>query len=520
MALRPKIAHREHDGACLSLEMSKKIPLIIFPVLSSVLLVLAYPKFNMGWLAWVALAPLSYYLLKAKKASHAAAGGAACGFLTYLGILYWIYPTMRAGGVGPAVSALGLGLLALVLSTEFLLVSLYGYWLKKAGVKAWPYVFAAAWFALEYGKVYLSQKAVWFPWFMLGYTQWENLALVQLVSVTGIYGLSAAVCFTGALAGAVLAADCGPVKKILRVAPGLLIMAGLWYFGRAELALAENFKPAKTVKVSLLQPSIDFYAKWEASEADNIKSNITGLLGGVKDGLAVWPENALPCWIDEADCAAWLKAAAAGSGATGSVVGSVSRGGGKHVSAFLLKGDGDIAASYDKRQLVPFGEYVPLRKFLGRFIEPVAALGEFEPGAPEQRLLDFDGVKIAPSVCYEAIFPYLFAGDSRDGAELFVNITNDGWYLDTAAPQQHFIVNIFRAAENRRAVARAANNGISGVIDPWGRVTARTALNDRTVLEAEVPVCALQAFFPLYGHWFAWAALMIVAAFLLAVLFV
>lgn len=474
----------------------------------------------MGWLAWFALGPLSFYLLKVKTRGAAVGGGLLCGFLAYLGLLYWIYPTMRAGGVNPFVSALGLGLLALTLAGEFALVSLYGFLLRKIGARAWPYVFAAAWFALEYGKIWFSQKAVWFPWFMLGYTQWEYTPLIQIASVTGVYGLSAAVCFTGALLGAVLASDAAPVRKGLRLLPALLVFSGLWYYGETELVRAEAFVPAKTVQVALLQPSIDFYAKWQESEAAGIKKNIEGLLGEAKGSLAVWPENALPCWIDEAECAWWLKGAAAASGASASVVGSVSKGGGRHVSAFLLDKSGDIAASYDKRQLVPFGEYVPLRDFLGKFIKPVAALGEFEPGAPEQRLLELDGVKTGASVCYEAIFPYLFAGDARDGAGLFVNITNDGWYLDTAAPYQHFAANIFRAVETRRTVVRAANNGISGVIDPWGRVAARTQLNERTLLRAQAPVSAEPAVFPLHGHWFAWGALLLVAAFLLAILFV
>ena len=169
-------------------------------------------------------------------------------------------------------------------------------------------------------------------------------------------------------------------------------------------------------------------------------------------------------------------------------MGSVSRGDGSHVAAFLLDKKGEISASYEKRQLVPFGEYVPMRGFLGRYIKPVATLGEFLPGARDQKLMEFKGFKIGAAICYESVFPYLFYPSTRAGADLFVNITNDGWYLDTAAPYQHFIVNIFRAVENRRSVARAANNGISGVIDPWGRVLAKTRLNERTVLEADVPV--------------------------------
>jgi apolipoprotein N-acyltransferase len=159
------------------------------------------------------------------------------------------------------------------------------------------------------------------------------------------------------------------------------------------------------------------------------------------------------------------------------------------VAAFLLDGKGEIKASYNKRRLVPFGEYVPLRDFLGKYIKPVAALGEFEEGDMEQPLFELPGgIKLGAAVCYESIFPYLFSADVRAGAAVFFNITNDGWYLDTAAPHQHFIVNIFRAVETRRPVIRAANNGISAVIDPWGRVLAKKGLNERGVLAARVPL--------------------------------
>ena len=492
----------------------------LLPALTSLLLILSYPKFDQGWLAWFALAPLSYYLLKTKTLKAAAAGGLACGFLFYLGILYWIYPTMRAGGVEPAVSMLGLVLLSLLMSSEFLLVSAFGFYLKKAGAKTWPWVFAAGWFLLEYGKVYLSLKAVWFPWFMLGYTQWAYTPLIQIASVTGVYGLSAAVCFTGALAGSLFALDGPAWKKGLRFVPALLLFAAIWLFGARELRRAETAVPKAAFTVALLQPSIDQYAKWDAAEAGNIRENMAGLAAAGKGAdLAVWPENALPCWIDEPACYAWLKTAAARPGGN-TVVGSVSKGDGRRVAAFLLDKDGQITAAYNKRQLVPFGEYVPLRDLLGKFIRPVAELGEFLPGAPWQELMPFRGLKFGAAICYESVFPYLFAGDTLEGADFFVNITNDGWYLNTAAPYQHFTANIFRALENRRAVLRAANNGISGVIDPWGRVTARTALNERAALIVPVNIYAEKAVFPGRGGWFAGAALLVVSAFLLAVLFI
>ena len=491
------------------------------PAATSLLLVLSYPKFDQGWLAWGALGPLAYFLLKSQTFKSAALGGLGCGLLSYLGILYWIYPTMRAGGVGPLVSVLGLVLLALTLSLEFLAVSAYGYWLKRAGLKAWPYLFAAGWFVLEYGKVLLSRKAVWFPWFMLGYTQWDYKPLIQIASVTGVYGLSAAVCFTGSLAGALLSRDLRPAARALRFLPAVGVVGLLFMYGHSALKRSMEMRPVKEVKAVLLQPSVDQYAKWDPYEEGNIEAQISGLLAGAKGAeLAIWPENALPCWIDDPACAAWLKKTVAGSRAEASLVGSVSKGEGKHVSAYLLDSSGTITASYNKRQLVPFGEYVPLRDFLGGFIKPVAELGEFEPGAPEQGLMGLSGLHIGAAICYESIFPYLFADDTRAGADLFVNVTNDGWYLDTAAPYQHFIANIFRAVENRRSVARAANNGISGVIDPWGRVLAKTELNERAALEAGVPVYDIKAFFPEHGGQLALGALMAVSAFLLALLLI
>ena len=498
--------------------MLKKIPPLVFPLITSVLLVLAYPKFEFGWLAWGALGPLCYYLLKVRSRRAAALGGLAAGFAMYVGVLYWIYPTMRAGGVGAGVSALGLLLLSLVLGLEFLLAGLYGFYLRRAGLKVWPYVFALGWFLLEYGKVWVSLKAVWFPWFMLGYTQWAYTPLIQICSVTGVYGLSAAMAFTGALGASLFFIDESGWKKALRFSPAVLLLAGLWLFGRQELAKAEP--PVRQLNVALLQPSIDQYAKWDASQAggiEKIMQDLSARSAGAE--LALWPENALPCWLDEAECYGWLKKAVSPR-AGASLVGSVSKGEGKHVSAFLLDGAGEITASYDKRQLVPFGEYVPMRDFLGRYIKPVAELGEFEPGRPRQRLFALRGFRLGAAICYESIFPPLFAADAAAGADLFVNITNDGWYLDTSAPYQHFAANIFRAVETRRSIARAANNGISGVIDPWGRVIAKTALNERTVLEAGVPVNTGQSFFTLYGHWFSLAVLLAVGAFALAVLFV
>ena len=494
----------------------------LLPALTSVLLILSYPKFNYGWLAWLALAPLAYYLLSCRSMKAALAGGFGAGFLFYLGLLYWIYPTMRAGGVEPAVSALGLALLAALLSLEFMLMSAFGFRLKKAGPGAFPYVFAAGWALMEWAKVSVNLKGVWFPWFTLAYTQWEHTEIIQVVSVTGLYGLSWAVCFTGALAGATLYRRKKLFTAILSLAPAALVVGGLWVYGAGVLQKLQAHSGGIVLKIALLQPAIDLYEKWDPARAREIEARIEGLVKSAgKADLVVWPENALPGWIEDKRLGGWV-ARLAREGQAYNLVGSVSRGDGRRVAAFLINPAGVQEADYNKRVLVPFGEYVPLRGLLRKFIEPVAALGEFFPGAFSQQPMAIKGVKISAVICYESIFPFLFLADAARGGQLFVNITNDGWYLDTAAPYQHLLVNVFRAVETRRPVLRAANNGISAYIDPYGRILSRLELNATGVLNAaaEIDPAAPQSFYVLNGDIFIYGCIMLCAAFLLAVMFV
>jgi apolipoprotein N-acyltransferase len=499
----------------------KLYALFVFPVLTSLLLILSYPKFNFGFLAWLALAPFTISIWKSKNIKSSLVAGLITGFCFYAGILYWIYITMIAGGVSSPISLLGWLALSLLLSSEFVLIAGLGFYLKKTGPSAFPYVFAAGWVLLEWIKIFLTSKLVWFPWFMLGYTQWQYLEISQIVSITGIYGLSFAVCLSGVLAGMVFINKEKILVKILRFAPGLLLIAGLFLYGSFELKQSHKYAYEK-IKFSVLQPNIDFYKKWDEKYVLWIKSRIEGLLKKTEtDGIIVWPENSLPGWIDDFELRIWLKEISL-KYKTQSIVGSASQSDGKYVSAFLLSDKGEIEASYNKRKLVPFGEYVPLRSVLSDFIGVIGELGEFEKGAMKQNFFKVGDFRIANSICYESIFPYLFREDALSGADIFVNITNDGWYLNTAAPHQHFLVNIFRAIENRRSVVRAANNGISALIDPWGRTIKKLDLNEYAVLniQAQVYKDYGMSFYSKYGNWFVFCCFILVFAFMLvAVIF-
>jgi apolipoprotein N-acyltransferase len=180
------------------------------------------------------------------------------------------------------------------------------------------------------------------------------------------------------------------------------------------------------------------------------------------------------------------------------------------VGAKMLDPAGGLALRYHKIRLVPFGEYVPIQSVLtlgGRFsAKLVQEAGDFTPGQ-EYALGAVDGHPVAAFICYEAIFPDLVREFAAGGAQLLVNITNDGWYGRTSAPYQHFAMAKFRAVENERYLVRAANTGISAVVDPHGRVVAQTELFEKTVLVRDVPLLAGSTFYSRHGDLFAWACL-------------
>ncbi len=194
---------------------------------------------------------------------------------------------------------------------------------------------------------------------------------------------------------------------------------------------------------------------------------------------------------------------------------------GLYNSAILIKPDGSFGGVYHKRVLVPFGEYVPI-PILRRWIGILDELGNLTPGATRQPLFQTPLGTVGVAVCYEMVFPRLVRQDAARGARVIVNITNDGWYKDTWGPYQHFMASRFRAIENRVYVLRAANTGISGIVDPWGRILAEMPLGKNGRLDASIPVAdpfPNRSFYARHGDWFgalclalilAWSALCLI----------
>lgn len=460
-----------------------KNPFLI--LLSSFLLFLSYPKISISFLAWFALIPSILVLYDLKSFKKVIFYGFLLGFSFYSMILYWIVPTMRAANINLFLSIFSLLLLSLILSIEFIVLFAFSFKFKKFTPFAFAFIFSSLWVLIEYSKINISRFFPSFPWFSISYTQWDNLLILPYAYYGGIYGISYIIIFFQSLAAGFIYRE--KIKKSwIKLFLIFLIVIGINFAGGKIVKKISN--SGEKISVAILQPSIDFYKKWNIEYEDWIKQRIEKLIDSIKDekiDLIIWPENALPGWIDDREIYKWLEKNIKRTNSY-HIVGSVSRFDGKYVSAFLINPEGEIVAEYNKRILVPFGEYVPFRNFLGKYIDVIGALGEFEPGSFEQNLFELKNFKIGQSICYESIFNYLFFKQAEKGADFFVNITNDGWYLDTSAPYQHLAAAILRAAENRKYFIRAANNGISAVISPYGKIEKKLDLNEYGVLKTEI----------------------------------
>jgi apolipoprotein N-acyltransferase len=272
--------------------------------------------------------------------------------------------------------------------------------------------------------------------------------------------------------------------------------------------------------------------KWDAAYRDETMQRLdrlTAQLGAGTD-LVVWPEAATPFILErereyQVQLIAWADRAKAPI-----LLGSPAlrfypdRRPYLLNSAYLLAPDGTVLGRYDKHHLVPFGEYIPLKSSFLFFLDKlVEGIGDFEAG-PGSTLLAFTPrsqgganpppprpVKFGVAICYEVIFPDLVRQFAANGAELLVTITNDGWFGRSAAPAQHFSMAVFRSVENHLAIARAANTGISGFVDPFGRIMQATPLFTEQVIQAQLPVRQARTFYSYYGDVFAYACVIICA---------
>ncbi len=471
---------------------------------TGVLFVFCFPKWNAGgWLAWGAFVP---FLLAARQGTYrsAARWGGFAGLVAHLGTMAWVYPTCRWGGVGIFFSAVALLALCSYLAAFWVLFAvavraLDGHRAAK------PFLVAAVWVALEFLRTHLFSG---FPWLLLAVSQWKVPKHLPLAEFGGAYAVSFLVMlFNAGVALVVEGAGRRAGRSSWRAAlPAAAALIGLTV--ASVLLWRRPFVPSgPAVNVAIVQGNIDQYKKWNETYEKEIVSAYTALTQRAAERrprIIVWPETAVPGWIPNDE--KYLKWIAGLGRETGAwiVFGAVSRQeGGDYNAAFLMSPAGELLGLYRKQHLVPFGEFVPLKSLFGRLVGVLNALGDFDAGPAPSLLKATEPLGV--NVCFEGIFPGMVREFTREGARLLVNITNDGWYRDTAAPEQHFASNVLRAVENKRWVIRAANTGISGFISPKGETAERSALLEPAVVFGAPEPVGVLPFYVRRGDVLAWA---------------
>ena len=371
------------------------------------------------------------------------------------------------------------------------------------------------WVAVELARTRITG----FPWNLLGIAQVDNVALSRVASWTGVYGISLEILLVNVAVASVFL-----IARQKRVA---MLVAALAAAAVLQAGSLVEAPPAKADHAALLvQQNLSVSASWTPDYFQRTLTELTQLSvdsaarsAPAKVDLTVWPESPAPFFTNDGrfrtaigdmarDIKTWTVTGVIGTEGQNSAI---------HNSAVLVSPDGTLSGRYDKMHLVPFGEYLPfpnLFSFAGGLTKEV---GQFEPGF-SRTPLDAGQQKLGVFICYESIFPDEVRQFANRGAQVFVNISNDGWYGDSGAYAQHLNQTRMRAIENDRWILSATNTGVTASIDPWGRVAARIPRKQRTVLLAPYGLSSITTFYARHGDWFAYACAIISMGVLLSCL--
>lgn len=491
---------------------------IVYALASGLLLAASFPNLDVTPLAWVGLVPL-LLATHGRSVRSAFALGWLTGMTFFLGTCYWIVHTIDHYTPLPiAVSVVLLLAMSAVLACYHGAFAAGLRFFERRGLPA-LWLAPALWVTLEWMRGWFF---IGFPWAALGYSQWRFTNLVQIVEVTGVYGVSAVLVLFNVVVAGVLrergrgVLRVGPPLAVLTLLVGVLPAIGAWRAG--QLAA---MPPAGRLTVGIAQGNIEQDQKWDPAFQGATMARYAELTRDAarqKPDLIVWPETAAPFFFQEPTVLRQDLLALVREVRTPLLFGSpafrVDAGRVEQLNrAFLLGPDGSEQGTYDKMQLVPFGEYVPFRRILFFVEQMVTAVGQIGAGF-HPTVFTLPQARFGTLICYEGVFPELTRRFVADGAQVLLNITNDAWFGRTSAPWQHLVQESFRAIENRTPMVRAANTGISAIIDADGRIRWQSPLYETVWHVDEVTWPGVRTFYTSYGNVFVWLCAAAIAAFL------
>jgi apolipoprotein N-acyltransferase len=426
----------------------------VLSILSALLLALSFSSFNLGFFAWCGLVPL-LMVLESKSLGRAFFIAFFCGVIFWGLTIYWLIH----------VTLLGQIILVLYLAIYFGLFGCVIYFSRFLSVNSCLFFLPANWVLLEYLRSYLFTG---FPWAIIGFSQYKNLPIIQIADITGAWG----VCFLVILVNVALYLFLRRRLSVKILLIPVLVLSLFLGYGLIKLNYKQNWcNDKEQLKISVVQGNISQDLKWNKQAVGFIQNRyreLTVETAVAKPELIIWPEASVPGLWGQDDAEFAQVFSLAGQLDTNILVGAVSYFNQNYFnSALLINHLGRPVAAYNKLHLVPFGEYIPLKSVFP-FLETIALIGDIQPG--REYVIFKQPANFGVLICFEDLFPELSREFVKRGARFLVNITNDAWYKEGSAPYQHFAASVFRSIENRVYLARAANTGISGFIDPAGRI--------------------------------------------------
>lgn len=465
-------------------------------LLSALLLVLPFNNGKLWVFAWFAFVPL-FLVIQGKSKFQAFILAYIAGIVFWAGTIYWLIH----------VTLLGQIILILYLALYF---GLFGLFLVSINYELLTinFIIPSAWVLLEYCRSHLMTG---FPWALLGYSQYKNLAVIQIADITGVYGVSFLVMMVNVAIYSVIGlrlAVSGSKRRFIFIS--LICIFITLAYGYYKIYRIPNSEQRTPIKVSVVQGNIPQELKWDAMSRDYIINkylNLTRQAGQDNPDLLIWPEAALPVVLEEEPEYFLRVNSLTEEIGISLLLGAVTTKDSFYYNSAILVAPGTKRFTrYNKLHLVPFGEFIPLRDILP-FLQTIVPIGDINPGKeytiftlPPSSRLQTPGFGVL--ICFEDLFPELSREFVKRGANFLVNITNDAWYKRTSALEQHLQASVFRAIENRVYLGRSANTGISGFINPQGIFVCLDKFSDGYYTKEINPGPGKMSFYTSFGDIF------------------
>ena len=485
---------------------------ILLSIISGLLFACSFPTVAQGWLAFLSLAPLLIAVVRAKTRREAFLQGWISQTVAWLLMVPWVVRVMsHYGGLPYAVGVALFVAMTLILG---LYGALFALIVKRLnlGVRFAPWLLVPlAWAAIEYLRTYFLTG---FPWNLLATAIVDYPSFIQIDRFGGPYLVGAMVVLPAAVIAWWVTQKPLPITRVM-VGGSLGILLLVWW-GTGLVASKLNARQtgSEVVTAALLQPNITQQMRWDDENVITIYRRMIDMtVRAAEKGakIVIWPESTVPLSYTETaffrESIEELSRRHDIDIILGSVATDPARPSRIWNSAFLVS-NGTTMGHYDKIRLVPFGEYVPLRRVLFFAEKLVRAVGEFEFGTNDRPLVGKKSYGLA--ICYEIVFPQITRTQVRNGADVIVTITNDAWYDGTAAPAQHLAQARLRAVETDRYLLRAATTGISAFVDPTGQMLSSIPMGQEGIIYAAFQSRTTTTPYVKLGDWFAWGAVAVV----------